>query len=251
LRFSHALITRPRSEAEHLASLLSALGLESIVLPPFRFSAGSLSAQDLQDLEDPSATGPSPLLIFTSTRSVEFALSLLPGTLLARARIAAIGPSTARALRESGCRVDIRPEAGYTSEALIAALESLPPGAGNAAAYILAAPGGRKKLAVSLEKSGWRVGMLWVYVREPAVIDQAALEAIAQASSLLCIWTSGNAMKSLSQRLPPAAWYRICTGEWLVISDRLQRLARAYGPSRIHLAHGPGNQDILAAVKNI
>jgi hypothetical protein len=35
----------------------------------------------------------------------------------------------------------------------------------------------------------------------------------------------------------------------VVISERLQRLARAYGPSQIHLAGGPGNGAILAAIR--
>ena len=58
-------------------------------------------------------------------------------------------------------------------------------------------------------------------------------------------------MKALSQRLPPASWFRICQGEWLVISDRLQRLARAYGPANVHLAGGPGNPAILAAIRSL
>jgi len=58
-------------------------------------------------------------------------------------------------------------------------------------------------------------------------------------------------MNALSQRLPPAAWFRICRGEWLVISERLRRLARAYGPSEIHLAGGPGNVALLASIRGL
>jgi hypothetical protein len=58
-------------------------------------------------------------------------------------------------------------------------------------------------------------------------------------------------MKALSHRLSPAAWFRVCQGEWLVISDRLERLARAFGPAGIHLAQGPGNAAIASAIRNM
>ena len=79
--------------------------------------------------------------------------------------------------------------------------------------------------------------------------DYAALDRLERANGILSVWTSANAMNALSQRLPPATWFRVCQGDWLVISDRLRRLARAYGPPRIHLAGGPGNDAIVTAVR--
>jgi hypothetical protein len=58
-------------------------------------------------------------------------------------------------------------------------------------------------------------------------------------------------MKFLSQRLPPAVWFRLCQGEWLVISNRLKRLARAFGPNEIHLSPGPGNSDLFTAIRGL
>jgi len=77
------------------------------------------------------------------------------------------------------------------------------------------------------------------------------LAALQDASGVLSIWTSGNAMKALSQRLPPATWFQLCQGDWLVISERLKRLARAYGPARIHVASGPGNADLLSSIRGL
>ena len=90
-----------------------------------------------------------------------------------------------------------------------------------------------------------------VYKPEPAVLDKQALKALGDASGVLCTWTSANAMKALSQRLPPATWFQLCQGDWLVISKRLKRLARAYGPERIHLASGPRNADLLSAIRRL
>ena len=90
-----------------------------------------------------------------------------------------------------------------------------------------------------------------VYKPEPAELDRQALKTLVDASGVLSVWTSANAMKALSQRLPPATWFQLCQGDWLVISERLKRLARAYGPERIHLAQGPGNGDLLSAIRGL
>ena len=162
----------------------------------------------------------------------------------------AVGPATAQALNDAGYRVGIRAAKGYTSEAL---LETLSAGPGLAQdlpqAFILAAPGGRKKLLKGLKELGWNSRLLHVYRSEPATLDRDQLKRLGDADKVLTVWTSANAMKSLSQRLPPAAWFRVCQGEWVVISKRLQRLARAYGPGRIHLAAGPDNASIVSAVR--
>jgi hypothetical protein len=90
-----------------------------------------------------------------------------------------------------------------------------------------------------------------VYKPEPAELDKQALKALRDASGVLSAWTSANAIKALSQRLPPATWFQLCQGDWLVISQRLKLLARAYGPERIHLAQGPGNADLLSAIRGL
>ena len=119
----------------------------------------------------------------------------------------------------------------------------------NRSAVILAAPGGRQKMEQGLDSLGWSVDKLMVYQREAAPLDKQELGKLQQADSVLSIWTSANAMQALSQRMPPAMWFKLCQGEWLVISERLKRLARAYGPTEVHIAHGPGNYDLFTAVK--
>jgi hypothetical protein len=93
------------------------------------------------------------------------------------------------------------------------------------------------------------VETLMVYSRDNADLDKQALARLSEAEGIFSVWTSGNAMKALSQRLPPATWFQICQGEWLVISERLKRLARAYGPTQIHLSPGPSNSDILGGIR--
>lgn len=232
--------------------MLQPLGLKPLLLPAFDYPAVDARSEQPACFEALEKAGPSDLVLFTSPRAVANGLEQVSQTSLARARVAAIGPATAAALNEAGVRVDVRPANGFTSEAL---LETLSSGPGLAQevpeAFILAAPGGRKKLHKGLKKLGWNSQFLYVYRSEPAQLDREQLKRLGEAGRVLTVWTSANAMKSLSQRLPPAAWFKVCQGEWVVISKRLQRLARAYGPGRIHLASGPDNASIVTAARTL
>ena len=250
MTFSHVLISRPRHEAEELAAMLVPLGLEAVVQPAFDYHPLEARAEAPEAFAELEAAQPSDLLVFTSPRAVAMGLPQLPREVLWRARVAAIGPATAHALRAGGVQVDVTARSGYTSEALLDTLAREPAvDPDERAAFIVAAPGGREALADGLARLGWRTRFIMVYKPLPAALDRDALSTLAEASGLISVWTSGNAMTALSQRLPPATWFQICQGDWVVISERLQRLARAYGPSQIHLAGGPGNGAILAAIR--
>ena len=247
--FSHALITRPQPQGDELAALLAPMGIECVVQPAFEYLPVDASAGQPDACAALRSAGPGDLVLFTSPRAVAHGLPQIPATCLGRARVGAIGPATARALQAAGVRVSLRAATGYTSEALLETLSDEPAPAAGSSAFIVAAPGGRSALAEALEAQGRAVHTLMVYRAEPATIDRAALGRLERADGILSVWTSANAMNALSQRLPPATWFRVCQGDWLVISDRLRRLARAYGPPRIHLAGGPGNDAILTAVR--
>lgn len=255
MKFSHVFISRPRQEAEELAGMLAPLGLQTIVQPAFEYVALDARVSDPAGYAKFEAAAAGDLVVFTSPRAVEHGLAQIPPALLRRLRVAAIGPATGAALAVAGIPVSVSAGAGYTSEALLAALvatqgktRALEP---QGQAFVVAAPGGREALLDGLSAAGWQAFMLMVYRAEPALLDRAALAGLEAASGVLSIWTSGNAMQALSQRLPPAAWLKLRRGEWLVISERLQRLARTWVPSRIHRAEGPGNSALLAAVHSL
>jgi uroporphyrinogen-III synthase len=251
--FSHVFITRPEREAEELAAMLAPLGLQSVVQPAFDYVALEARVQDPETYVELEAATATDLIVFTSPRAVTHGLAQLPREQLVQLRLAAIGPATASALTAAGLRVDVAARDGFTSEALLEALAAEVSSSARhpGRAFVLAAPGGRQALLEGLLEQGWKANMLLVYQSEPAALDRAALASLDEAAGVLSIWTSGNAMNALSQRMPPASWFRLCQGEWLVISERLKRLARAYGPSRIHLSNGPGNGAILSAIRNL
>jgi uroporphyrinogen-III synthase len=253
MAFSHVFISRPRKESEELASMLVPLGLKPVVQPAYNYFPLDTRLAQKKKYEEMESAGTDALVIFTSPRSVAHGLSQMPRDLLFRARVAAIGPATARALGDAGIRVSITPQTGYTSEALLDTLREEKPNriAEASRAFIIAAPGGRKKLLESLARQGWTARLIKVYKPVPAELDKRVLGSLKEATGVLSVWTSSNAMKGLSQRLPPATWFQLCQGDWLVISERLRRLARAYGPERIHLCAGPGNKDLLNSIRGL
>jgi len=233
--------------------MLRPLGTEPIILPAYQFRPSSLFPDQLALLEKASAAPGKTLLVFTSPRSVEFGLEQIPSGALQRTQVAAIGPSTAALLTDAGVTSIIKPSQGLNSEDLLAELAAMEsgPGAAPPEAFIFAAPGGRTMLKEGLEARGYVPHMFMVYEHKPANLAPEALAAIEGAESLLAIWTSANAMNSLSQRLPSRCWFRLCQSDWMVISERLMRVARAFSPRKIHLARGPTNSDILASIQSL
>ena len=156
-------------------------------------------------------------------------------------------------LEKAGMNVMLRPQRGYTSEDLLDLLARDGSASGGRAqsAFILTAPGGRTALNEGLQAQGYAPHMLMVYGRRSAEIDSSAVAAIEHAENLLAVWTSANTMNALSQRLPAPCWSRLCRADWLVISERLQRVARGFGPSHIHLAGGPTNSDIVETIRTL
>jgi uroporphyrinogen-III synthase len=253
MTFTHVFITRPREESVELAAMLKPLGLQTVVQPAFNYFPEDIRVSQAEIFTEMRTAGADALVVFTSPRAVFHGLPQLPDSVRFHARIAAIGPATARALGDAGIRVNITPATGYTSEALLETLsrESPQPGRERPFAFIISAPGGRQTLFESLGENGWRARLVMAYRPEPAELDKQELGKLAEASGVLSVWTSANAMKALSQRLQPSAWFPLCQGDWLVISDRLRRLARAYGPARIHLSTGPGNRELFSAIRNL
>lgn len=251
MSFTHILITRPRQESLELAELLATSAAEVIIMPAYDYYASQLFPDQISQMQQAAAGFPPPLLIFTSPRAVEHGLAQIPADVLHRSQLAAIGPTTARLLEQAGLSVTLQPRQGYSSEDLLEALAAQGSTREGAArkAFIFAAPGGRTALNQGLQAQGYEPHMLMVYGSKSAALAPTAIAAIEKAEALLAVWTSANTMNALSQRLPAQCWAHLCRAEWLVISERLQRVARAFSPRHIHLADGPTNSAIVTAIQ--
>jgi len=176
LRGLTVAVTRARAQASELARGLEALGASVLQAPVIR----------VRSIPDPPKVDPSPydLICFASPNGVAGLFERLDdGThprgdarSLAHARIAAIGPATARALAEHGIFADILPERSV-AESLVQALAHTPV----KRALIVRARAARDVLPDALRARGAEVDVLAVYetVAEPLLPD--ALQAAQQA----------------------------------------------------------------------
>ncbi len=117
------VVTRPRAQASDFMAWLAAQGAEAVAFPAIRI----VPPPDPAPLARAAAEARSfDWLVFTSVNGVErFCEALtkagLDSKALSRARVAAIGPATAAALRQRGMRVDVVPER-YVAESVVDAL---------------------------------------------------------------------------------------------------------------------------------
>lgn len=247
--FDLLLITRPLAEAQQLALQLADLPLKMVIQPAHEFKAATINSVKLERLQQSVTAKPSPLLVFTSPRAVQFALLQLPAELLAACQLAAIGPASAVALQAAGLESVIQASSGYTSEDLLQRLDETPLKADKA--WIVAAAGGRSALLEGLQQRGIDAEPLLVYRRSAAPVSVENIRQLQQGGKILSLWSGENAMKQLAASLSASAWQHVCAGEWLVVSQRLAEVAAAFQPAAVHLSGGPGNEQLATAIRRI
>ncbi len=183
-------VTRARAQSSALASRLQGLGADVVEAPAIRIVplAGPAPALERYDL-----------VCLTSPNGVRFLFERLAadGTgrdarAFAGARVAAIGPGTAAALREHGLIADVVPEQ-FVAEGLVAALADVPV----TRALIARASQARDVLPDALRERGAEVDVLELYetVAEPLSRDQ--LDGIAGADYVT--FTSSSTVRFLLQ----------------------------------------------------
>jgi len=180
------VITRARPQASALAARLRALGAHTVETPviaiePLAVELPEISAFDLLCVTSPN--GASRLL-----EEVRDARGL------AGPRIAAIGPGTARALREGGIEPDIVPERAV-AESLIEALADLPV----RRALIARAQEARSVLPDALRARGAEVEILALYRTVATPLQATTAEAVRGADYVT--FTSASSARNLLDTL--------------------------------------------------
>ncbi len=192
-------VTRAREQASGLAARLRGLGAQVIEAPAIRIAPLDGVAP---------ALGRYDLVCLTSPNGVHWlferlAAAGLDARALAGARVAAIGPGTAGALRSHGVIADIVPAERFVAEGLIDALADVP----IEHALIARAAEARDVLPRALRERGAEVDVLALYetVAEPLSEDQ--LEAIERADYVT--FTSSSTVRfffdGVGERVPVGA----------------------------------------------
>jgi uroporphyrinogen III methyltransferase/synthase len=165
-------VTRAREQASGLAARLARLGAAVIQAPAIRIVPRAGPAPELAVYD---------LVCLTSPNGVRQLFERLgrdgrDARAFGRARVAAIGPATAAALREHGILADVVPER-YVAESLVEALEGLP----LRRVLIARAAQARDVLPDALRERGAAVDVLALYETVAEPLSEADLAAISRA----------------------------------------------------------------------
>jgi uroporphyrinogen-III synthase len=243
------LVTRPRHQSGGLVSLIEAHGGVAVRFPVIEI----LPARDPRAVQAARealvSLGEGDMAIFVSPNAVEHGLALVD-TAAIRARIAAVGESTAAALEAAGLTSVLRPAEGASSEALLA----LPELAGEAVAgsriVIVRGAGGRPLLGDALSKRGARVAYAEVYRRERPESDPERIAELGAAGGIdAVVVTSIEGFENLFSALgeTAAAWLRELG--YVVVSERLAKHGQALGIAETPLvAAGADDEAMLEAL---
>jgi uroporphyrinogen-III synthase len=241
------LVTRPEQQAMRLCDLLHAQGASTLRLPAIEIKpcAAGLEASRARI----GTLAAFDLIVFTSANAVRFGSALLGRS--APLPLAAIGPATARALRQHGYDVALQPQAGFTSEALLAhpRLENL------CAQRILLIKGahGREQLEQEFTRRGAHVLAIDVYRRLPASpsdADLAEVEAEFQAGRMHIITaTSLDIGKRLLDIVGNELRADFQRAHWLVPGTRVAAGLRERGlHAPLIMASSAEDQDLVEAL---
>lgn len=250
------LVTRPEHQAENLSRLIEQQGGIAV-----RFPTLEIVARD--DIDDKIKNTLANLdqfqwIIFISTNAVNFALQANSGKIpriisglslpnRSRGGFAAVGQSTAQAMKKAGLPVDLVPEKGYNSEALLAMSQLQQVQGQNC--LIVRGEGGHEQLATTLRSRGADVSYLEVYKRViPRIDSSPVVELLAQHGLDVITVTSAEALQNLSSMLGKKNNKLLLSIPLVVVSDRIGRQASDMGFNRITVTDSPIDTAILETV---
>jgi uroporphyrinogen-III synthase len=238
------LVTRPMPQAAMLADRLREEGVIPIVFPGIRIEL----VQDAKVAESVRTAREAHILVFVSPTAVGAAMPMIraAGGLPATTQVAAIGPGTARALREHGIGEVIMATEGHDSEAL-ADHPVLQDVAGKRIALIRGV-GGRALLADTLRDRGALLELVECYRRLPPTDRLTdALSEWSAAPKLAWSATSAEILDNLFALAGEASSAMLRSQVLLVPHARIAARAFTYGVARI-LVTGPGDVGLVSGL---
>jgi uroporphyrinogen III methyltransferase / synthase len=183
-------VTRARAQASGLSARLRSLGASVVEAPAIRIvpldgPAPEVSGYDLVCLTSPN--GVHLLFDRLSSRGLD-------ARALAGARVAAIGPGTARALSEHGVIADVVPER-FVAEGLVEALADVPV----TRALVARAASARDVLVDALRSRGAEVDVVALYETVASPLSEEQAEAVRAADYVT--FTSSSTVRFLIDSL--------------------------------------------------
>lgn len=239
------LVTRPEHQAENLSRLIEQRGGIAV-----RFPTLEIVSRDDDRIKSTLANLDGfQWVVFISANAVNFALKANSGKIprTKSVRFAAVGQATAQAMKMAGLPVDLVPEYGYNSEALLEMPQLQQVEGQNC--LIVRGEGGREQLATTLRSRGAEVDYLEVYKRIiPRMDSSPVVELLAQHRLDVITVTSAEALQNLSLMLGEKNNKLLSLIPLVVVSDRIRCLAADMGFNRITVTDSPIDTAILETV---
>ncbi|EGW23577.1 uroporphyrinogen-III synthase [Methylobacter tundripaludum] len=245
LNGARVLVTRPEHQAENLSRLIEQRGGIAVRFPTLEI----VSRDDDRIKSTLENLDGFQWVVFISANAVNFALKTNSGKIprTKSVRFAAVGQATAQAMKMAGLPVDLVPEYGYNSEALLEMPQLQQVEGQNC--LIVRGEGGREQLATTLRSRGAEVDYLEVYKRIiPRMDSSPVVELLAQHRLDVITVTSAEALQNLSLMLGEKNNKLLSLIPLVVVSDRIRCLAADMGFNRITVTDSPIDTAILETV---
>ena len=183
------VVTRPREQAAELAEALERLGAEAVIVP-------LVAIEPVED-ERPLAASLRELdsygwVVVTSANGVAAAQRARSGAAFGGARVAAVGPGTARAVRELGVEPAFVPDV-YAAEEIAAGLGPLE----GIRVLLLQADIASPSLAEELRDRGAKLDAIVAYRTVETTPSPAGLAELERGADAIVL-ASGSAARSLA-----------------------------------------------------
>lgn len=245
------LVTRPVPKAQKLAGLIEQQGGEAIIFPTLVIKALNNTDAIIAQFENLSDYH---WLIFISANAVNFSQRANKGKkdYFERVKIAAIGKATAKALENRGLIVDLIPDTGFNSEALLLMPELQSMDGKNI--LIVRGQGGRETLAKTLQQRGAKVSYLEVYKRclPKANDDTIVIKLLKQRKLNAITITSGDALNNLMSLLAGRIIASLILEiPLIVISTRIKEIAVKIGFKHVLVSASPADIAMIKTVTTV
>ncbi len=250
------LVTRPYAQGQVFIDCLKERKIHGLAFPCIEIKPVKL---DHRLKEKFSTLNRYNYIIFISANAVWQALEILQkiniSTSSIQAKIVTIGKASAQAANRAGFEVDLSPDKGFNSEALLALPDFAADKIAEKSCLIIRGVGGRNKLAEELTFRGAELSYAEIYRREKPTVDkglsrQQLAEHWADLNIKVITATSNESIQNFYDMLNGANNKAMLKTSLVVASQRGVKLAKSLGFKKIKLAASAINQHMLESVES-